>query len=57
VREDVAGPHLEIVDLARDVSRRTFMPVTFTLAKAGRVTLDVWVQALHPSMTDSAGSP
>jgi hypothetical protein len=33
------------------------MPVTFTLAKAGRVTLDVWVQALHPSMTDSADSP
>ena len=37
------GLHLELVDLKRDLGRRTFVPVTFRFEDAGPVTVEVIV--------------
>jgi copper(I)-binding protein len=45
------GPHLELVDLKRDVGGGRFMPVTFRFAEAGPVTVNVFVQGFaHPTV-------
>jgi copper(I)-binding protein len=39
------GPHLELVQLRRDVGRGTFLPVTFIFDRAGAVRVNVFIQA------------
>jgi periplasmic copper chaperone A len=43
------GLHLELVELERDLGKRTFVPVSFRFAKAGPVTVKVFVSGVdHP---------
>ncbi len=43
------GLHLELVELKRDLGKRTFVPVSFRFAKAGPVTVKVFVSGVdHP---------
>ena len=43
------GPHLELVQLRRDIGRGSFLPVTFHFRRAGVVRVNVFVQAFgHP---------
>jgi copper(I)-binding protein len=54
------GLHLELVDLKRDLGKRTFVPVTFRFADAGEVTVQVFVsgvdrQVVPPSPSASRG--
>jgi copper(I)-binding protein len=45
------GPHLELVDLKRDVGGGRFLPVTFRFRDAGALTVDVFVQGYaHPTV-------
>ncbi len=45
------GLHLELVDLKRDLGKRTFVPVSFRFAKAGPVTVKVFVSGVdHPAV-------
>ncbi|MET0999488.1 MAG: copper chaperone PCu(A)C [Marmoricola sp.] len=53
------GLHLELVDLKRDLGKRTFVPVTFRFADAGDVTVQVFVSGVDrqvvPSPSASGG--
>jgi copper(I)-binding protein len=41
--QHASGLHLELVDLERDVGKRSFVPVTFRFDQAGKVTVQVFV--------------
>jgi copper(I)-binding protein len=44
-----AGLHLELVDLKRDLGKRSFVPVTFRFSDAGSVNVSVFVSGVdHP---------
>jgi copper(I)-binding protein len=47
--QHASGLHLELVDLKRDLGKRSFVPVTFRFAQAGSVTVQVFVSGVdHP---------
>jgi copper(I)-binding protein len=47
--QHASGLHLELVNLARDLPRRHFLPVTFRFESNGAVTFKVFVQGVdHP---------
>ena len=47
--QHASGPHLELVDLERDIGKRSFVPVTFRFRYAGSVTVQVFVSGVdHP---------
>lgn len=47
--QHASGPHLELVDLKRDIGKRSFVPVTFRFQNAGAVTVKVFVSGVdHP---------
>jgi copper(I)-binding protein len=47
--QHASGPHLELVDLERDIGKRSFVPVTFRFQNAGAVTVKVFVSGVdHP---------
>jgi periplasmic copper chaperone A len=47
--QHASGPHLELVDLKRDIGKRSFVPVTFRFENAGSVTVKVFVSGVdHP---------
>ena len=47
--QHASGLHLELVDLKRDLGKRSFVPVTFRFAEAGSVTVQVFVSGVdHP---------
>jgi len=47
--QHASGPHLELVDLKRDIGKRSFVPVTFRFQYAGSVTVRVFVSGVdHP---------
>lgn len=51
------GPHLELVGLARAVRGGSFIPVTFTFAAAGAVTMNVFVAGTaQPTVAPPSGS-
>jgi copper(I)-binding protein len=58
--QHASGPHLELVDLKRDIGKRSFVPVTFRFQNAGAVTVKVFVSGVdHPVVeplpSDSTG--
>jgi copper(I)-binding protein len=50
--QHLSGLHLELVDLKRDVARGSFLPVTFRFAKAGPVTVKVFVQVVDQPVVE-----
>jgi copper(I)-binding protein len=47
--QHATGPHVELVDLKRDIGKRSFVPVTFRFQWAGSVTVQVFVSGVdHP---------
>jgi copper(I)-binding protein len=48
------GLHLELVGLKSDLSARSFVPVTFTFARAGKVTVQVFVTRVDRQVVPSA---
>jgi copper(I)-binding protein len=58
--QHASGPHLELVDLKREIGKRSFVPVTFRFQNAGAVTVKVFVSGVdHPVVeplpSDSTG--
>ncbi len=49
------GPHLELVELKRDVRGSSFMPVAFRFDEAGTITVNVFVQGFgRPTVAPSS---
>jgi copper(I)-binding protein len=48
------GPHLELVELKRDLGNRSFVPVTFRFADAGDVTVQVFVSGVDRQVVPSS---
>ncbi len=49
------GPHLELVELKRDVRGSSFMPVSFRFDEAGTITVNVFVQGFGRPTVAPAG--
>ncbi len=47
--QHASGQHLELVDLKRDLGKRSFVPATCRFDHAGEVTVQVFVSGVdHP---------
>ena len=55
--QHASGLHLELVDLTRDLGKRTFVPVTFRFEKAGPVNVNVFVSGVDHAVVSPLPSP